>query len=330
MSTRQPPPGAARPDQAERAREARTSAREPSAALGRPCEHRQLSSQPQPTPRLRSGACGTLAGVSSQAQSLAARPGASGPGTALVEVVVPVHNEERDLTASVRELHRFMRRSLPYPFLITIADNASTDGTLARASALAAELEHVAVLHLERKGRGRALRSAWSASDAEVVAYMDVDLSTDLAALPRLLEPLLEGHADVAIGSRLAPGAEVSRGLKRELISRSYNLLLHLTLGTTFADAQCGFKAARREAIVPLLAHVQDEGWFFDTELLYQAQRSRLAIREIPVRWVDDPDSRVDIVRTAIEDLRGIRRLRRGARSPRIEAPAAAAGAQPA
>jgi glycosyltransferase involved in cell wall biosynthesis len=237
--------------------------------------------------------------------------------TPAVEIVIPVHNEERDLPASVRKLHACMSRRFAFPFHVTIADNASTDETPARALALAHELEEVEVLRLEQKGRGRALRAAWSRSEAEVVAYMDVDLSTDLKALPGLLLPLLESRADIAIGSRLAPGAEVSRGIKREFISRSYNLLLHLSLGTGFADAQCGFKAARREVILPLLDQVQDEGWFFDTELLYLAQRSKLVIREVPVRWVDDPDSRVDIIATACEDLRGIRRLRRGARDAR-------------
>jgi glycosyltransferase involved in cell wall biosynthesis len=228
-----------------------------------------------------------------------------------IEIVIPVYNEERELTTRVRELHGYMLRCLALPFRITVADNASTDATPELARALACELEEVQYLRLEQKGRGRALRSAWLRSDAEVVGYMDVDLSTDLSALPALLEPLLEGSADIAIGSRLLPGADVSRGIKRELISRAYNLLLHLALGTTFADAQCGFKAARREIVLPLLEQVQDEAWFFDTELLYLAQRTKLAIREVPVRWVDDPDSRVQIISTAREDLRGIRRLRR-------------------
>jgi glycosyltransferase involved in cell wall biosynthesis len=166
------------------------------------------------------------------------------------------------------------------------------------------------VLHLDRKGRGRALRAAWTRSEADVLAYMDVDLSTELSALPSLLIPLLQVRADVAIGSRLAPGAEVTRGLKRELISRSYNALLRLTLGVGFSDAQCGFKAARREVLLPLLERVEDDAWFFDTELLYLAQRSKLAIREVPVRWVEDPDSRVAILATVREDLRGIMRLR--------------------
>jgi glycosyltransferase involved in cell wall biosynthesis len=244
-----------------------------------------------------------------------------------VEIVIPVYNEERALAASVHELYRYMKREFTLPFALTVADNASSDGTAGQARALAAELEQVQVLRLEQKGRGRALRAAWSRSEAEVVAYMDVDLSTELSALPSLLVPLLQGRADVAIGTRLAPGAEVTRGLKRELISRSYNILLRAGLGVGFSDAQCGFKAARREAIEPLLQRVEDDAWFFDTELLYQAERSELSIHEVPVRWVDDPDSRVDILATAREDLAGIRRLRRAAKDaartaePRPERP---------
>jgi glycosyltransferase involved in cell wall biosynthesis len=229
----------------------------------------------------------------------------------LVELVLPVHNEQHVLAASVREVCGFMRERIALPFRLTIADNASSDGTLALARQLAAELREVEVLHLGAKGRGRALRAAWLRSDAEVVGYMDIDLSTDLAALPALLAPLLAGSADVAIGTRLAPGAEVTRSLKRELISRTYNILLRAGLRVGFSDAQCGFKAARREAVAPLLAEVEDQAWFFDTELLYRAQRRKLSIHEVPVRWVEDSDSRVAIVATALEDLRGIRRLRR-------------------
>jgi glycosyltransferase involved in cell wall biosynthesis len=230
-----------------------------------------------------------------------------------VEIVIPVYNEQRALRQSVHALYAYMSTRFAFPFQLTIADNASTDATLKRATELASELRDVRVLHLERKGRGRALRSAWSSSRADVLAYMDVDLSTDLSALPELLAPLLEGRGDIAIGSRLAPGAHVTRGLKRELISRGYNLLLHALLRVGFSDAQCGFKAGRQEVIRALLDDVHDDDWFFDTELLYQAQRHRFAIHEVPVRWVDDPDSRVDIIATARADLAGIRRLRRDA-----------------
>jgi putative flippase GtrA len=231
--------------------------------------------------------------------------------TPMLDVVVPVFNEERDLAPCVRRLHEHLTESFPYRFRITIADNASTDDTARLAAALADELPEVAVVRLDEKGRGRALHAAWSASDAPVLAYLDVDLSTDLAALSPLVAPLVSGHSDLAIGSRLARGARVVRGPKRELISRGYNLLLRGTLATRFSDAQCGFKAIRADVAAKLLPHVADTGWFFDTELLVLAERTGLRIHEVPVDWVDDPDSRVDIVATAIADLKGIARLGR-------------------
>jgi glycosyltransferase involved in cell wall biosynthesis len=240
---------------------------------------------------------------------LAARNGARLLPLVQVDIVVPVYNEQAGLERSIRRLHRFLDTEFPFSWRIVIADNASTDDTPAIARVLARTLSGVRVLRLERKGRGLALRAAWSASDARVVAYMDVDLSTDLRALLPLVAPLLSGHSDLAIGTRLARGARVVRGPKRELISRAYNAILHTALRARFSDAQCGFKAVRREALPPLLAEVRDDAWFFDTELLVLAQRRGLRIHEVPVDWIDDPDSRVAIVRTALDDLRGVARL---------------------
>jgi putative flippase GtrA len=203
-----------------------------------------------------------------------------------------------------------------------VAENASTDGTLEVARRIAAELPDVEVVALREPGRGRALRTAWLASDAAVLAYMDVDLSTDLAALLPLVAPLITGHSDLAIGSRLSRSSRVVRGPKRELISRSYNLLLRVTGTTSASDAQCGFKAIRADAAERLLPLVEDDGWFFDTELLWLAEQVGLRIHEVPVDWVDDPDSRVRIVSTARSDLAGIARLGRSritARTPLAE-----------
>jgi putative flippase GtrA len=226
-----------------------------------------------------------------------------------VEIAIPVHNEQAALEESVRRLHAFCSDSLPYSFRIVIADNASEDDTAAIGAHLAEELDAVDYLRLSEKGRGRALRRVWSRSDADVLAYMDVDLSTGLEALLPLIAPLISGHSDLCIGTRLAHGSRVVRGPKREVISRIYNRLLHLSLRSPFSDAQCGFKAGRAETIKALLPRVEDQAWFFDTELLVLAERSGLRIHEVPVDWVDDPDSRVDIVGTALEDLRGIARL---------------------
>jgi putative flippase GtrA len=226
-----------------------------------------------------------------------------------VEIVVPVHNEARALADSIRRLHDHLGDGFPFSWKITIADNASTDATPQIAAALADDLTNVGFLRLGRKGRGRALRAAWERSEARVVGYMDVDLSTDLRALLPLVAPLLCGHSDVAIGTRLANGARVVRGPKRELISRGYNHILRTVLRARFSDAQCGFKAVRADAARELLPAIRDDEWFFDTELLVRAQRAGLRIHEVPVDWVDDPDSRVDIVRTAKADLKGVARL---------------------
>jgi putative flippase GtrA len=226
-----------------------------------------------------------------------------------LEIVVPVYNEEAALALSIRRLHRFLTAEFPFAWRIVIADNASTDSTPAVARDLAAALPGVRVMRLERKGRGRALRAAWAASEARVVCYMDVDLSTDLRALLPLVAPPLSGHSDIAIGTRLARSARVVRGPKRELISRTYNRLLRMTLRARFSDAQCGFKAVRSDLLPSLLPEVKDESWFFDTELLVRAQRRGLRIHEVPVDWIDDPDSRVSIMRTAVDDLRGVARL---------------------
>ena len=233
-------------------------------------------------------------------------------GVPVLDVVIPVYNEEAALADSVYRLHRHLRETFPYPVRITIADNASVDDTPRIAAELAAELIDVRAVRLEQKGRGRALHQVWSESDAPVLAYMDVDLSTDLAALAPLVAPLISGHSDLAIGTRLSRGSRVVRGAKREIISRCYNFILKSTLSARFSDAQCGFKAIRADVARRLLPHVADTGWFFDTELLVLAERSGLRIHEVPVDWVDDPDSRVDIVATATADLKGVGRLLRG------------------
>lgn len=228
--------------------------------------------------------------------------------TPLLDVVIPVYNEEAALADTVHRVTGHLA-TLPWTWQVTIADNASTDATPLVAHRLARDVPGVRVVTLSEKGRGRALKRVWSDSDAAVLVYMDVDLSTDLNALLPLVAPLLSGHSDLAIGSRLTRGSNVVRGPRRELVSRGYNVLLRSTLRARFSDAQCGFKAIRRPVAQALLPLVEDDTWFFDTELLVLAERSGLRIHEVPVDWVDDPDSRVDVLRTALDDLRGIRRL---------------------
>jgi putative flippase GtrA len=239
----------------------------------------------------------------------------------VVDIVIPVRDEERDLDRSIRRLLDHLRAGFPFTARVTIADNGSADRTWAIAAALEREFAEVRAVRLELPGRGRALRALWAASDAAVLAYMDVDLSTDLNALLPLVAPLVSGHSDLAIGTRLARGARVIRGPRREVISRCYNVLLHATLGARFSDAQCGFKAIRADQARRLLPLTRDTGWFFDTELLVLAQRAGLRIHEVPVDWVDDSDSRVDILATALADLRGIARMAWGLARGTIQVP---------
>ncbi|WP_410645289.1 glycosyltransferase [Amycolatopsis sp. lyj-346] len=231
--------------------------------------------------------------------------------TATVDIVIPVYNEVRSLPGCVRVLDDFLAREFPFPASITIVDNASTDGTFELAMELSAQFERVRAVRLERKGRGHALKESWRESTADVVVYMDVDLSTGLDALLPLVTPLVNGHSDLAIGSRLAPGSRTVRGPKRELVSRAYNTVIKWTHGARFSDAQCGFKAARTDVVRQLLDHVEDDAWFFDTELLLLAEHNGLRIHEVPVDWVEDVDSRVDVVSTARDDLRGLIRVAR-------------------
>lgn len=238
-------------------------------------------------------------------------PVATPPVTTTVDVTVPVYNEEHVLRVSIERLHAYLSTSFPFGWQITIADNASIDGTRVLAHQLAAELSNLRVVEIDRKGRGLALRTAWSSSTAEVVAYMDVDLSTGVNALAPLVASIQSGHSEIGIGSRLAPAALVARGPRREFISRCYNRVLRLVFVNRFRDAQCGFKVARRDIVEQLLPLVHDNSWFFDTELLLVAEHNGLRVFEIPVDWVDDPDSRVRVVSTATEDLKGVLRVAR-------------------
>ncbi|MEE9098238.1 bifunctional glycosyltransferase family 2/GtrA family protein [Pseudarthrobacter phenanthrenivorans] len=230
-------------------------------------------------------------------------------GGLALEIVVPVFNEEAVLENSITRLANYLTQEMPFTWKITIADNASTDRTSMIAARLSQCMPNVEYRRLDVKGRGYALRDAWQASSARVLAYLDVDLSTDLAALPPLVAPLLSGHSEISIGTRLGRNARVDRGPKREFISRSYNMLLRRTMQVRFSDAQCGFKAIRSDVAHRLLPHVKDNGWFFDTELLIIAEQAGLRIHEIPVDWVDDPDSRVDIAQTARDDIKGMMRV---------------------
>ena len=228
-----------------------------------------------------------------------------------VDIVIPVYNEEKDLPRSIDILTKFLRNNVDNPWRIIIADNGSTDNTLSIAEMLSNRYTGVTCVHIPQKGRGRALRQVWLESTADIVSYMDVDLSTDLVHFPQLVNAIEEG-SHIAIGSRLIKGSRVKRSFKREFISRSYSTLIRLMFFTPFRDPQCGFKALRRNTVRVLVPLVKENNWFFDTELLIIAARRGFRIKEIPVHWDDDPDSRVRILPTAWADLKGLLRLRFG------------------
>jgi len=226
-----------------------------------------------------------------------------------VDIVIPVYNEEKVLASSVEVLRDFLKGNLSCRWQIVIADNGSVDGTLSVAKSLSEQYPEVIYVQLELKGRGRALRKAWMESEADAVSYMDVDLSTELEAFPKLIEAL-DGGYHIAVGSRLMSGSDVKRSLKREITSRGYNLLIKLMFCSGFTDAQCGFKAVRRDVVRELVPHIEDQAWFFDTELLLLAGKKGYRIKDVPVKWIEDEDTRVRIVNTAWEDIKGLLRVR--------------------
>jgi glycosyltransferase involved in cell wall biosynthesis len=229
-----------------------------------------------------------------------------------VDVVVPVYNEERALPESIPTLRAFLETGpFTYDWTIIIGDNASIDNTPAVSKKLEAESGgKVRYVRIERKGRGFALKQIWSESDADVRSYMDVDLSTGLDAFPALVRGIAEEGCGVAIGSRLARGSKTTRSVGRTTLSRGYNAIIKAMFWTRFSDAQCGFKAISREVAERVLPLIEDNNWFFDTELLILAERMGYRIKDVPVEWVEDPDTRVKIGSTVAEDLRGLLRLR--------------------
>jgi glycosyltransferase involved in cell wall biosynthesis len=236
---------------------------------------------------------------------------ASTPETRTVTIVIPVLNEAHVLENSVEKVRAYLKpTTFPYRWELLIADNGSVDGTQAVAQRLAEKYENLRFVHLQQRGRGRALRHAWFFSQADIVCYMDVDLSTDLSHLIELIDAIAKEGYDLSTGSRLMSASRTKRSFKREFISRSYNLFVKIVLGTKFSDAQCGFKALSRTTVEHIVPQIEDQSWFFDTELLVLAEKQGLKIKDIPVHWVEDDDSRVKIAQTAWDDIKGVFRLR--------------------
>ncbi len=242
--------------------------------------------------------------------------GEPGVDVPLLNVTVPTFNEEKCLVPNVRKLVAFLNEIPSVSYEVIIADNGSTDATVALAKTLAGEFKNVRVLHLNERGRGRALKAAWRSSSADFLSYMDADLSSDLAVLPAMVESLLAGHYDLAVGSRLLNPASTRRGLKREMMSRVYTALVHTFFSVGFSDPQCGFKIIRRETAEWLLPIVTDNGWFFDTELLVLAERDGWRILDVPAPWVERKETRVELFPTILADIKGLLSLRWRLRRP--------------
>jgi glycosyltransferase involved in cell wall biosynthesis len=241
---------------------------------------------------------------------MSATPGSARATPLRVDVVIPVLNEAHVLEKSVEEVRSFLAANTDWAWQVVVVDNGSTDGTDRVARTLVERHGDVRFLQLPQRGRGRALRHAWTQSDADIMSYTDVDLSTELAALPRLVEGIAAGDYDLGTGSRLLAASQTTRSAKREFISRCYNLMVKAVLWTSFSDAQCGFKVVSRRVVQEIVPHIKDQSWFFDTELLVLAEKHGYRIMDLPVRWIEDDDSRVKIVKTAWEDIKGVARLR--------------------
>jgi glycosyltransferase involved in cell wall biosynthesis len=228
-----------------------------------------------------------------------------------VEIVIPIYNEEVELTDSIKKLHSFLKKHVTkYTWHITIADNASKDNSVKIAKSLSKKLSHVGLISLPLKGRGRAVKRAWKESRADALVYMDVDLSTDLSSLNPLLDSLLKDGYNIAIGSRLLPHSKViGRPIKREILSRGYNILMKLLFQVKFSDAQCGFKGITKQTLKSLIPRIKDNEWFFDSELLIVGEKMGYKIFQEPVRWVDNPGSTVRVLKTVTGDLKGLYRL---------------------
>ncbi len=230
-----------------------------------------------------------------------------------VNVTIPVYNEEKVLEQSISSLHEFLTKEFTdFDWEIVIADNASIDNTLNVAKSLKEKFSKVDYIHLDQKGRGRALKKTWTESDADIVSYMDVDLSTNLSHFPEMIRGMVKGGYEIATGSRLMRGSRTKRSFKREFISRSYNLMIKSMFFTKFSDAQCGFKAVTRNIVNRIIdPYVEDTGWFFDSELLIIGEKLGFKILDVPVEWIEDLDTRVKIVKTATDDIKGLIRVKK-------------------
>jgi glycosyltransferase involved in cell wall biosynthesis len=205
----------------------------------------------------------------------------------------------------------FLKTNFIYKnYNVIIVDNGSVDKTFDVARELEKRHNEITCLHLSRKGRGAALKEAWSRSEADIVSYMDADLSTGLESIPQLINSIIIDGYDIAVGSRLLSTSKVKRSFMRKVISYIYNISIKNILGLKQPpDAQCGFKALCKRVVDEIVPKIKNQNWFFDTELLVLAEKKGFKIRYIPINWTERLKTKVRIGKAIFEDIAGILRL---------------------
>ncbi len=227
-----------------------------------------------------------------------------------VTIVLPVYNEEDKLERNTLKLLEFCKKNIRHPFEIVIADNNSKDKTREIAEKLSKKHKQINYLYINRKGRGIALKTAWKEYKADVNIYMDIDLATDLSALPRLIDEVVKGN-NVVVGSRYLRNSKIKRTPFRMLISKVYNLMVRAMFKTRIKDMQCGFKAVDKKTVDNVIPRTEDTQFFFDTELILTAEAMHYKVKEIPVKWKEGKDTKVDFVRTITNYIKSLIKLRR-------------------
>ncbi len=219
------------------------------------------------------------------------------PNKVTVSVVLPAYNEVDFLEPAITQISHALQES-GYSYEIIIAEDGSTDGTDKKAEELAQTAPCVRHIHRDqRQGRGVALNHAFKKADGDVLAYMDLDLATDLKYLKPLLDAITVEGYDFATGSRMLPESKAERTLQRSISSKTYNFLVRHMLGSNLHDHQCGFKAFRREPLLGLLDSVEARHWFWDTELMVRAHRGGYRIAEIAVEWHSGRATKVSLAK---------------------------------
>ena len=226
-------------------------------------------------------------------------------------LMLPIYNEEEQLESSMRTVFDYATKNLSeYDWRVHVGDNASKDKSKEIYTKLHNENPtRFTFRTLDKKGRGLNLRDSWLKEEYDIAIYMDVDLSSDINAVKNMVDQIRDRKADLSVGSRLLPASKViGRKLLREITSRGYVFIIKTLASTKISDFQCGFKAISKELALKIVPEVEDNTWYFDTELILLTEKSGYKVYECPVRWTDDPGSTVKVWKTATDDLKGLYR----------------------